>query len=85
MVAECNKGYPYLENDIRELKTRRGIQTYLFDTLIDVDILGYGKQEATTSRASEATSHANGHDHNEKIETSALDVRNGSLKAPPTP
>ena len=77
MVVGCKEQYPRLRDEIINLEKpeERGIQAYLFDTLIDLETLGYGKQVATTSATSGATNPANGHNHVKEAGTGTSSVR----------
>ena len=42
MVEECDRQYPALREDINRLEDKPGVVAYLFNTLIDMETLGYG-------------------------------------------
>jgi hypothetical protein len=51
MVDRCNALYPALRGDLEGLGTRRGVLTFILNTLIDVEALGFNPQMEGTSPA----------------------------------
>ena len=49
MVDECDRQYPALRKDVRELEEKPGVVAYLFNTLIDIEALGYEERKTASS------------------------------------
>ena len=47
MAEQCEREYPALKSDIKQLEEKPGIIAYLFNTLIDIEPLGYGARKTT--------------------------------------
>jgi hypothetical protein len=62
MVAECDRRYPGLRNEIERVEKDPGVVAYLLNTLIDLQALGYGVHEANPTG-----SHVHDEEKNESL------------------
>ncbi|TEB28315.1 hypothetical protein FA13DRAFT_1794061 [Coprinellus micaceus] len=58
IVTECDKRYPWLREDLSAMEHHRGVVSYIFDTLLALDMIGYqygsfiyGPQREAVARA----------------------------------
>ena len=45
MTDRCDERYPKLRMDVQGLKSNPGLSAYIFDTMIDIEALGYNSHE----------------------------------------
>ena len=47
MAEQCDREYPALKSDVKQLEEKPGVIAYIFNTLINIEPLGYGTRKTT--------------------------------------